>query len=139
MAAKKESGRQDVLVGKCEFTYADLTSGAYEAMVDVPPGAIVIGGFLAITTLFNSGTEDKFKIGKKVGSAAAVPAAYAAQTANITVTGRAATITPDGVEFTSKGSVGIEWAGTGAAATAGVGVLVVEYILADRVKEVQPA
>jgi hypothetical protein len=132
MALTKKSGRQDVIVGACDFDFDDITSGAYAAMVDVPAGAIVVGGYVAVTTLFNSGTTDKFSIGHKVGSASAVDTAYSAQSADITATGLAAAVTPSGAKFTEAGSVGVRWDGEGAAATAGVGRLIVEYVVDGR-------
>jgi hypothetical protein len=132
MPVTKKAGRQDVIVGTCDFTYADLTSGAYAAMVDVPAGAIVVGGHVAVTTLFNSATTDKFSIGSKVGAGAANDTAYSAQSADITATGLAASVTVSGYKFTEAGSVGVRWDGAGAAPSAGVGRLVVEYVVDGR-------
>lgn len=132
MAATKNPNRQCVETAICEFTYANLTSGAYEAMVDLPLGAIVTGGGVFITTLFNSATTDKFSIGDKRGSENATATTYAAQSADVTATGRAAAITPTGEEMTLASTVGIVWTGDGAAPSAGAGILVVEYIQADK-------
>ncbi len=132
MAATKNPSRQCEEVAICEFTYADLTSGSYDAMVDLPLGAIVTGGFLAITTLFNSATTDKFSIGDKIGTASATATTYAAQTSDITATGQAVAITPTGIEMTAASTVGIVWTGAGTAPSAGAGTLFVKYIIADR-------
>lgn len=132
MALTKLPARQAVEVAQCDFTYADVTSGTYAAMVDLPIGAIVTGGYLAITTLFNSATTDTFSIGDKIGSASATATTYAATSADITATGRAAAIVPTGIKMTDAATVGVVWTGTGAAPSAGVGKLVVEYILAER-------
>lgn len=132
MALTKIAGRQAPIVATCDFTYADLTSGAYAAMVDLPVNAIVIGGDLCITTLFNSATTDKFSIGDKVGEAAATVDTFAVQSADITATGRAAVILPIGKKMTAAGSVGVVWTGAGTAPSAGVGRLVVQYIVDGR-------
>lgn len=132
MAATKNANRQCEEVAICEFTYSDLTSGSYDAMVDLPIGAIVTGGYLAVTTLFNSATTDKFSIGDKIGSASATATTYAAQSADITATGQAAAITPTGIEMTAAATVGIVWTGAGTAPSAGAGTLVVKYIIADK-------
>jgi hypothetical protein len=129
MAITKKAARQKLQVAKVNFTFADLTSGSYAAAVDLPLGAIVLGGGLFITTLFNSGTDDKFSIGDKVGSASADVDTYAAISADIAAVGRAAAIVPTGVKTTEETSVGVVWTGTGTAATAGAGLLVVEYII----------
>ena len=132
MAITKKSARQGVLVATADFTYADVTSGTYAAAVDLPLNAVVTGGYLAITTLFNSATTDQFSIGDKVGSAAATATTYAAQSADVTATGRAAAITPTGTKYTDVATVGVVWTGAGAAPSAGVGRLVVEYIIDGR-------
>lgn len=131
MTISKNSGRQEVIAATADFTFADLTSGAYADAVDVPPGAIVVGGHLAITTIFNSGTDDKFSIGDKVGSAAATAATYAAQSADITAPGAVA-IVPTGKKYAEPSTVGVVWTGTGAAPTAGAGRLTVLYIVDGR-------
>lgn len=132
MSLTKKAARQAPIVATCDFTYADLVSGAYAAMVDLPVNAIVIGGELDVTTLFNSATTDKFSVGDKVGSAAATATTYAAQSADVTATGRAAAIVPIGKKMASSGSVGIVWTGDGTAPSAGAGRLTVQYIIDGR-------
>jgi hypothetical protein len=132
MAVTKKSARQCVEVATCDFTYADVTSGTYAACVDLPLNAIVTKGELYITTLFNSGTDDKFSIGDQVGSESATADTYAAITAGITATGRAVEVVPTGIKTTAATTVGVVWTATGTAATAGVGKLVIEYIVDGR-------
>ena len=84
MTITKKSGRQEVIAATADFTFADVADDTYMPAVDLPSGAIVVGGHLAITTIFNSGTDDKFSIGDKVGSAAATKDTYAALSADIT-------------------------------------------------------
>lgn len=127
MPIVKTPGRQDTIVAQVAFQFSDLTSGAYDAAVEVPSGAIVTGGYLAITTIFNSATDDKFSIGDKEGIATAVKTTYAAQSADITAPGIVA-IVPTGKKYASPGTVGVSWTGTGAVPSAGAGRLVVEYI-----------
>lgn len=131
MTITKNSGRQEVIAATADFTYADVTSGTYAGAVDVPAGAIVVGGHLAITTIFNSATDDKFSIGDKVGANAAAAATYAAQSADITAPG-AVEIVPTGKKYTEPSTVGIVWTGTGAAPSAGAGRLTVLYIVDGR-------
>lgn len=131
MPITKKSGRQEVIAATADFSFADVTSGAYAAAVDVPAGAIVVGGHLAITTIFNSATDDKFSIGDKVGAAAATNTTYAAQSADITAPGAVA-IVPTGKKYTASATVGVVWTGTGAAPTAGAGRLTVLYIVDGR-------
>ena len=131
MPIKKLSGRQEVIVATADFTFADIVSGVYQSAVDVPAGAIVVGGHLAITTLFNSATTDQFSIGDKVGSAAAVNTTYAALSADITAVG-AVPLVPMGKKYAEPSTVGIVWTGAGAAPTAGVARLTVQYIVDGR-------
>lgn len=131
MPITKKSGRQEVIAATADFTFSDVASGAYAAAVDVPAGAIVVGGHLAITTIFNSATDDKFSIGDKVGAAAASNTTYAAQSADITAPGAVA-IVPTGKKYSGSATVGVVWTGTGAAPTAGAGRLTVLYIVDGR-------
>lgn len=132
MPITKRSDRQEVISTTLTFTYADVTDDTYAAAVDVPAGAIVTGGGLAITTLFNSATDDKFSIGHKVGSAAADKTQYAALSADVTAAGTWIPIVPTGYKFTEAGSVGVVWNGSGTAPSAGVARLVVKYIVDGR-------
>ncbi len=128
MTLAKQSGRQDPIVGQALGAFGDVVSGTYLACVDVPAGAIVTGGGLAVTTLFDSATTDKFSIGDKVGAAAAVADTYAAQSADVTVAGTWIPIVPTGKKYASPGSVGVVWTGVGAAPAAGAFRLIVQYI-----------
>lgn len=131
MPITKKSGRQEVIAATADFTFADVVSGVYAPAVDLPGGAIVVGGHLAITTVFNSATDDKFSIGDQVGSAAATANTYAAQSADVTAPGAVA-IVPTGKKYAEPSTVGVVWTGTGAAPSAGAGRLVVLYIVDGR-------
>lgn len=128
MPITKKTGRQKKVVATTDFTFADVASGVYAPAVDLPLGAIVTGGALCITELFNSATTDTFSIGSQ-GSGAAVATTYAAASADVTATGRAAAVVPTGVKTTESSTVGVVWTGVGAAPTAGKGTLIVEYII----------
>ncbi len=132
MPVTKNANRQRAQVAFCDFTYADVTSGTYAACVDLPLGAVVVRGDLFITTLFNSATTDVFSIGDQIGAAAATATRYSATSADITAVGRAVVLVPTGIATTAATTVGVVWTGTGAAPSAGVGKLVVEYISNDK-------
>ena len=104
MPITKKSGRQEVIAATADFTYADVTDDTYMPAVDLPGGAIVVGGHLAITTIFNSGTDDKFSIGDKVGAASAAKETYAALSADITAAG-AVPIVPTGKKYSEPSTV----------------------------------
>lgn len=131
MTIKKIAGRQEVIAATADFTFADVASGVYAGAIDVPAGAIVVAGHLAITTIFNSATDDKFSIGDQVGAAAATATTYAAQSADITAAGAVA-IVPTGKKYAEPSTVGVVWTGTGAAPSAGAGRLTVLYIVDGR-------
>lgn len=131
MPIKKLSGRQEVIAATADFKFSDLVSGAYEPAVVVPGGAIVVGGHLAITEIFNSATDDKFSIGDQAGNDAAVKTTYAVLSADIASPG-AVPIVPTGKKYAKPGTVGVAWTGTGAAPTAGAGRLTVLYIVDGR-------
>ena len=131
MPIKKLSGRQEVIAATADFTFADVTDATYMPAVDLPAGAIVVGGGLAITTIFNSATTDTFAIGDKDGAAAAVNTTYAATSADITAAGNIPVV-PTGKKYASPSTVGVVWDGTGAAPTAGAGRLTVLYIVDGR-------
>jgi hypothetical protein len=132
MSITKESGRQDELIAKVEFGFANVADNAYEPAVDLPSGAIVTGGGLTITELFNSATTDTFAIGDQVQGAAARPAQYAAQSADVTVAPTHIPIVPTGEKYAKPATVGVRWDGTGAVPTAGKGLLVVKYVIDKR-------
>lgn len=129
MPITKKPGRQVKASATADFTFADVASAVYAPAVDLPLGAIVVGGSLFVTTLFNSATTDTFSIGSQLGSAAAVATTYSATSADVTATGRAATVVPTGIKTTEASTVGVVWTGVGTAPSAGVGKLVVDYII----------
>ena len=131
MTITKKSGRQEVIAAVVAFAFGDVIDDTYMPAVDVPAGAIVVGGHLAITTLFNSATDDKFSIGDKEGSAAATKDTYAALSADITAVG-AVPIVVTGKKYTVPSTVGVVWNGTGTAPSAGAGRLTVLYVVDGR-------
>lgn len=44
MPIKKLSGRQEVIAATADFKFSDVVSGAYAPAVELPGGAIVVGG-----------------------------------------------------------------------------------------------
>lgn len=132
MSITKNSGRQEVICARVDFAFGDVTDDTYMPAVDVPIGAEVVGGGLYVDVLFNSATDDKFSIGDQVGAEASAKTTYAALSADITAVGVAAAIVPTGKVYTSPGTVGVVWNGSGAAPSAGAGHLVVQYIVKGR-------
>lgn len=132
MAITKDSARQEIISAHVPFAFGDVVQATYVPAVDLPVGAIVVSGYLAITTLFDSATTDKFSIGDKEGSAGAVATTYAAQSADVTVAGTSIPIVPTGHEYASPATVGVVWTGAGAVPANGAGILVVNYVVDGR-------
>lgn len=129
MATTMVNGRQNAVIAKQGFDYTDFTSGSASAVkVKLPYGAIVIGGFVVISTTFNGTTPvldvgdassaNRYKNDVAMGSAALTaltPTGYVSDGGDITLT----------ATFTGSN-------------TQGAGYVVVEYIIDGRATEVQP-
>jgi len=62
MPIKKNSGRQDLLVAFVDVKFSDLAPGANPA-IEVPHGAVLVGGDVVVTTPFNSATSATGTVG----------------------------------------------------------------------------
>ena len=127
MPITKNSARQDVIAAYVDFTFADAptTATVYEAL-NLPAGAVVVGGDLVVTTAWNTATSAVLAIGdvttaNRYGSA--IDLKTAARTA-LTQTGFVTTPTQKTVNVTPTLS--------GTAATAGAARLTVLYICKGR-------
>lgn len=127
MPITKNSGRQELIVATVDFTFADIptTATAYEAM-NLPVGAVVVGGDLVVTTAWNTATTATLSIGDvtlatRYGTT--IDLKTAARTA-LTVTGFTTTSTQPVVNGTT--------AFVGTAATAGAARLTVTYFVKGR-------
>lgn len=130
MAFTHDPGRQYVLAAIASFTYADFESGTYLGLVEMPADAVVVGGHIAVDTVFDSGTSDTFTVGDNTDDdeyASSVDGQAAGATA----------LVPTGFQFSATGSVGVKWTGAGSAPTQGAGHLVVLYVREGRSNEVQ--
>lgn len=126
-AFKKQSGRQQLIIAYADFDYTQLVSGAFKALIELPPNAVVVDGALITYTAFNSGTSDVATVGDATTgnryktSATIAAAAYQA-------------ITPTGVKATTTAirNPGITWTAVGTAASAGAGTLWIAYYVLGR-------
>ena len=126
--ANKNNGRQWVLSARQPFVLAEMEDGVAVQAVDLPVNAIVVGGSLVVTEVFNSVTTDTITVSGGGASTAAV---------NAKVLGRTA-LTLDGTINTLGDTVDLQWDQTGGGATTGAGFVEVEYIITDRANENQP-
>lgn len=127
MSITKNSGRQEKVVAYVDVALANLVSGAAAAAIDLPIGAIVLGGHVVVTTAFDGETSDSLDVGDASDanrfSATPIDLQVAALT-DLDVTGFVAT--------KDEPSVTVTWTGVGAAPTVGAFRLVVEYMVEKR-------
>lgn len=127
MAITKNTSRQEIVSAYVDFTYASVpdTATAYPAL-DLPVGAIVVGGDLTVTTAWNTGTTATLAIGDATTSnryLAATDLKTAARTP----------LVPTGFTHTSAENIlKALTALVGTAASAGAARLRVDYIVKGR-------
>lgn len=129
MAITKNEGRQEVIAAKVTLTYDTLSSDVAvgEAIMQLPAGAIVVGGFVNVTTAFDSTTSDVLDIGDSVDDDE-----YTATPVNLQALGVTA-LTITGYKYTAQTDLLAEWtAGSTGTATAGSADVVVQYIVDGR-------
>lgn len=132
MAISKDTGRQWPLCAVVDIAYSDTPTTAtfYEA-ADLPGNARVIGGALVVKTAWDS-TTNTFSVGDS-GAAARYLSATDLKTAGTTAFDFS---TDDG---SAPLDVGVTYAETGAAATAGAAQLIIQYVIDGKANEVQPS
>jgi hypothetical protein len=120
------SGRQDILSAVQDINFGDMVSGVAQDAVELPNGAIVIGGALAVETPFNSATSDTLAVTGVWGETllAATSIAAAGVAALVPSNGKAKT--------NAAASVKATWTGAGAAPTAGKVRIIVNYVVTSR-------
>lgn len=135
MPITKKVGRQYPLYAEVVFNVGDLVSGVAQAVVDLPPGAVVCGGRVFTDVAFNSATSDTLSIGD-AGSATRYINANTTvlRTAGVQQEFAAA---GSGFKYTAKGAVTVTWTGAGTAPTTGSARIYVEYTVDDKALEVQ--
>lgn len=126
----RNSDRQYPLTAIVDFTLSDLTAGTAVPAVDLPQGAVVVGGELIIDTAFDSATSDTISVGDG-GSAGRYGNAVDVQSA-----GRTA-LTLTGYKYTAVDTIDLTYAQSGAAASNGAGRLIVQYVVDGRGNENQ--
>ena len=129
MAITKNPGRQEVIAANVTVTYDTLASdtAVAEAVIEVPAGAIVVGGFINVKTAFDSTTSDVLDIGDSVDDDE-----YTATPVNLQSVGVTA-LDVTGYKYTTVDNIAVEWtAGSTGTATAGEAEIVVQYIVDGR-------
>lgn len=130
MPITKNDNRQAPTIAQAAFAIGDFdASGVAEVAIDMPAGAVVVGGDLIIDVAFNNQVSDTITVGDAGNNArykAGIDGQSAARTALI----------PTGyvVVGPSTGSIMLKRTAGGAehATPAGSGRLIVEYIYTNR-------
>lgn len=124
------TGRQTRLIAEQAIDFQDLASGAAAAKVamGMPIGAIVLGGGVIVETPWNSGTTATIAVGET-----GTPGKFATGLDLKTAGYKPLT----GLGVASAGPAIFTLTEAGAAATAGKGRVIVEYMIIGRANEVQ--
>lgn len=127
MPITKNSGRQEPVVATVDFTFADIpTTAQINAALDMPQNAIVIGGDLTVTTVWNTATSAALAVGDVTLGTRYVAAADLKALGRTALTLTGFTHTNVQKEITATPTY------VGAAATTGAARLTVTYIVKDR-------
>lgn len=131
----KDHGRQYPLWAYQEAGLADLPTGVATEVMDLPPNAVIVGGFSEVTEGFNAGTSAVADIGITGAATTFETAQNLAAITNPAVEFAAGLFTNTGPNGTA---VIVTPVYVGTAATAGKLRIGVAYILPNRANENQP-
>lgn len=129
MSIKLNDSRQAPLWAFVDFALADVAT-AQDAF-ELPPGAIVVDGFVSVSQAFNAGTTATLKVGD-----GADDDRYTATAIDMSAVGTTR-LTPTGYEVPATGKVKLTFAQTGTAATTGKARAAIAYIRAKRTQSTQ--
>jgi len=118
----RSEGRQSPLIARAAFTAVDLPGTDFAPALQLPSDAVILRGYLAITTAFGAGTT------VSVGTASNDDAYLGATVADAT----GVTALTGGITGAAVGDVTMMGLTASAAMADGKGVLVVEYIRTGR-------
>jgi len=131
MAITTSSDRQYELSAIVDFGFADLTDSTADIAIELPSDAIITGGHLYISEVFDSTTSDVISIGDTDDDNEYL-SAQSVQALGLTA------LVPTGLKLAAGKNITIlHVAGTADTATTGIGQLVVNYIRQGRSNENQ--
>lgn len=126
MPITKNSGRQCIVSAYVDITVDMLASGVAANAIELPPGAVVVGGDAVTEEAWNSTTSDVWSVGDVT-----VANRYASGL-NIRSVGRQA-LTPTGFKTTAtQRYVNVTWTSGGGTPTTGKTRLRVDYYVEGR-------
>lgn len=113
------------------LTVAQAIGTGIQDLLDAPTGAVVVGGEIVVTEVWNAGTSAVADIGD-----GGDPDRYTASPVNLQALGRTA-LTLTGFKYTGEDTIDIDPVIVGADATQGAATIRVEYTIEDRGHETQ--
>lgn len=131
MSIKLNDSRQAPLWAYVDINLEDFADGAVQDAIELPAGAIVVDGFVAVSESFNAGTTATLKIGDSVDDDRYTATPVDAKTVGTT------RLTATGYEVPATGKVKFTFAQTGTAATTGKARVGIAYIRAGRTQSTQ--
>lgn len=129
MSLQLNDSRQAPLWAFVDVALDDLTT-AQDAF-ELPAGAIVVDGFVAVSESFNAATTATLKVGDSVDDDRYTPTAADVKAVGTT------RLTPTGYQVPATGKVKLTFAQTGTAATTGKARVAIAYIRAKRTQSTQ--
>jgi hypothetical protein len=122
MAITKNDGRQEVICAVQEIDGATIGAAGLSEAVDLPEGAIVVGGYLNVTTAFTGGIDITLAVSGGGASLTATDVDTATSSNALTVDGTVVASGGDTVDVTLAGTT----------PTGGTAYLIVEYVVKGR-------
>ena len=129
MAITKNEGRQEVIAASIDLAFDTLAAddATAESVIQVPEGAMVVGGQIVVTEVFDSTTSDVLDIGDSVDDDE-----YTATPIDLTSAGATA-LDITAYVYTAQDNIAVEWtAGSTGTATQGTATLTVLYVVSGR-------
>lgn len=124
---KRSSGRQGVISAYLDIGFANFVSAADTPAIQVPAGAVIVGGDVVVDTVWNSVTSDVISIGDATTFNRYL-SALSLQALARTV------IVPTGFIHTAPTVLSFRWVGVGTAPTTGAARVRIDYIRRGRVQ-----
>lgn len=127
MSIKKNAGRQELISASLLINFNDPTAyGTAESAIDLPGGAILVGGDVTVLTAWNSATSATLKLGDTADDDR-----YTGTPIDLKTAGRTA-LTLTGYKHTVAEALKALLAQAGAAATAGQARISIQYYVLGR-------
>lgn len=131
MAIEKNYSRQGVIAAEVVIALDDFTGAAEQAAIQLPAGAVIVGGSAFVTTAFDAGTTATLTVGD-----ADDKDRYTSAALDVSAEGAEA-LGPTGYAMPVEGDLLVTYASTGSAATEGELRLVIQYIVLGRTEFTQ--